>query len=248
MPRLPFRSSLLAITLLTAALGTAALGSDLRAQVESYRSSHEAQIVGALDELTRLKSVAADPAGINAAANYLLAALERRGFDARLLSDGAGSPPLVFGELKSAGARHTVMFYAHYDGQPVTPSQWNSDPFLPLMRSGSMGANAREIDWRHARAPFDPEWRLYGRAASDDKASIVAFLSAFDALQAGHRHPSIDIKVAWEGEEETGSPHLARILARNQALLTSDAWLIGDGPVHQSGRQMIYFGARGVVG
>jgi acetylornithine deacetylase/succinyl-diaminopimelate desuccinylase-like protein len=54
--------------------------------------------------------------------------------------------------------------------------------------------------------------------------------------------------VAWEGEEEAGSPHLAQILEQNQALLQSDVWLIGDGPVHQSGQPMIYFGARGVMG
>jgi len=58
----------------------------------------------------------------------------------------------------------------------------------------------------------------------------------------------VNIKVVWEGEEEAGSPHLAEILRENQALFASDLWLIGDGPVHQSRRQMIYFGARGTIG
>jgi acetylornithine deacetylase/succinyl-diaminopimelate desuccinylase-like protein len=58
----------------------------------------------------------------------------------------------------------------------------------------------------------------------------------------------VNIRVAWEGEEEAGSAHLAQILEQNQALLRSDVWLIGDGPVHQSGQPMIYFGARGVMG
>jgi len=245
---LSLRPSLIAIALLSTTLAAGAAGSDLRTQVENYRLSHEPQIVDTLDELTRLRSVAADPAGLTAAANYLLAALRQRAFDARLLTDAAGSPPLVYGEFKCAGARHTVIFYAHYDGQPVTASQWSSDPFEPVMRTGPLGSGTREVDWRHASAPFDPEWRLYGRAASDDKASIVAFLAAFDALKAAHRHPSINLKVAWEGEEEAGSPHLAALLAHNHALLASDAWLIGDGPVHQSRRQMIYFGARGVLG
>ena len=98
------------------------------------------------------------------------------------LSAEPATPPLVFGELKSPGARHTVAFYAHYDGQPVTPSQWSSDPFIPVMRSGPSTSGGRDIDWKSARQPFDPEWRLFGRAASDDKASIVAFLAAFDAL------------------------------------------------------------------
>jgi len=221
---------------------------DFRAGIDRYRLSHESQIVGTLDELTHFPSVAADPAGIRAAADYLLSALKTRGFDARLLSAGPGTPPMVYGALGNSRTMRTVVFYAHYDGQPVTPSQWHSDPFVPVMREAAPGAEWRDIDWRHAHGPFDPEWRLFGRAASDDKASIVAFLAAFDALRAQKRRPSVNIRVAWEGEEEAGSPHLAQILEQNHALLKSDVWLIGDGPVHQSGKPMIYFGARGVMG
>jgi acetylornithine deacetylase/succinyl-diaminopimelate desuccinylase-like protein len=220
---------------------------DLNAQVDRYRTMHEAAIVGQLDELARLKSVAADPAGIGATANRLEKLLKERGFDALQLSAGAGTPPLVFGALKSAGAKRTVIFYAHYDGQPVTPSQWSSDPFVPVMRSGTLNSGEHEIDWKNARSPFDPEWRLFGRAVSDDKASIVAFLAALDALKAVGKSPSVNIKVLWEGEEEAGSPHLAEVLRNNRGVLVSDLILIGDGPVHQSRRPMIYFGARGVM-
>jgi acetylornithine deacetylase/succinyl-diaminopimelate desuccinylase-like protein len=104
------------------------------------------------------------------------------------------------------------------------------------------------VDWKTARPPFNPEWRFFGRAASDDKASIIAFLAAFDALKADGRKPSVNIKVVWEGEEEAGSPHLAEILRNNRALCAADLWLIGDAPVHQSRRQMLYFGARGTLG
>jgi acetylornithine deacetylase/succinyl-diaminopimelate desuccinylase-like protein len=114
----------------------------------------------------------------------------------------------------------------------VTPSQWSSDPFTPVMRSGPLNSGEFDIDWKAARPPFDPQWRLFGRADSDDKASIIAFLAAFDALKASGRAPSESIKVAWEGEEEAGSPHLADILRTNQSLLSSDLWLIGDAPVH----------------
>jgi acetylornithine deacetylase/succinyl-diaminopimelate desuccinylase-like protein len=221
---------------------------DFRAGIERYRLAHESQIVATLDELTHYPSVAANPGGIDAAADFLLAALKARGFDARLLSAGPGTPPLVFGALGDSPALRTVMFYAHYDGQPVTPSQWRSDPFVPVMRSAAPGGEWRDIDWRQVHGPLDSEWRLFGRAASDDKASIVAFLAAFDAVRAQKRRPSVNIRVAWEGEEEAGSVHLAQILEQNQALLRSDVWLIGDGPVHQSGQPMIYFGARGVMG
>ena len=142
--------------------------------------------------------------------------------------------------LKSPGAKRTVVFYAHYDGQPVTPSQWTSDPFTPVMRE-----DGKDVDWKAAHPPFNPEWRLHGRATADDKAAIVAFLSAFDALKAAHKKPTVNIKLLWEGEEEAGSPHLAETLKAHAAELTADLWLIGDGPVHQSRTPTLYFGARG---
>ncbi len=115
------------------------------------------------------------------------------------------------------------------------------------MRSGLFGTGEHEIDWQHAARPFDPEWRLYGRSTSDDKASIVAFLSAFDALKAAGRRPSVNIRVVWEGEEEAGSPHLAAILKAHRELFPPGLWLIGDGPVHQSRKPWIDFGARGTT-
>ena len=234
-----------AILLATVEAGAA----DRNAPIDRYRATHEALIVGRLDQLARMKSVAADPAGLKAAADYLQNQLQQRGFDARELvaGTGAGAPPAVFGSLKTAGAKRTVIFYAHYDGQPVTPAQWSSDPFVPVMRSGALNSGEHEVDWQNAHAAFDPEWRLFARAVSDDKASIVAFLSAFDALKATHIKPSVNIKVLWEGEEEAGSPHLAAILRDNRALLGADLILIGDGPVHQSRRPMLYFGARGIM-
>ncbi len=113
---------------------------DLRSEVEHYRIAHEAQIVGQLDELTRIRSVATEPAGLAAAADRLQTFLKERGFDAMQLSTAPGMPPVVFGQVRSPGARRTVVFYAHYDGQPVTPSQWSSDPFIPVMRSGPLNS------------------------------------------------------------------------------------------------------------
>jgi acetylornithine deacetylase/succinyl-diaminopimelate desuccinylase-like protein len=231
------------------ALGAPAIAATaLIRQVDDWRLAHEPAIVRGLDQLTRIRSVAADPAGVDAAADYLQGLLKARGFQTALLRATPGTPALVFGSLKSAGAKRTVVFYAHYDGQPVTPSQWSSDPFAPVMRSGPLGADAHDIDWMNTPPPFDPQWRLFGRAVADDKASIVAFLAAFDALTAARHPPSINIKVIWDGEEEAGSPHIEAILRANKEALASDLWLIGDGPLHQSRQPTLYFGARGHVG
>ncbi len=215
--------------------------------VAQWRAPHEVEIVDRLDRLARLPSVAADPKGIEDTARALAAELTARGFATQMLATEAGTPPSLFGKLDTPGARRTVVFYAHYDGQPVDPAQWASDPFVPVMRSvGPDGT--KDIDWRAAVAPLDPEWRMFGRGVADDKVSIVAFLAAYDALKAAGRKPSVNIRIFWEGEEEAGSPHLASVLAANADLLKADLWLIGDGPLHQSRQPTLYFGARGPLG
>jgi acetylornithine deacetylase/succinyl-diaminopimelate desuccinylase-like protein len=235
MKRTLFAAALLAAT---------AQAADLDSQVDAYRQTHEAAIVDQFAEFVRLKSVAADLEGLQAAAHFLEQALQSRGFDVKELTAVAGMAPVVFGAFKSPHAKRTVIYYAHYDGQPVTPSQWSSDPFEPVMRSGA-SLKDPTVDWHRATPPYGAEWRLYGRAAGDDKVTIAAFLAAFDALKSAHRSPSVNLKVLWEGEEEAGSPHLKQVLQDNRALLAADLFLVGDGPVHQSRKPLVYFGARG---
>lgn len=238
----------LGATLLLAMAGAAqAQPPSLSKEVRTWRLAHEREIVGNLADFTAIPSVAANPAGLSAMAERLQGELQKRGFQTRQLSAGPGIPNVVFGQFSTPGAKRTAVFYAHYDGQPVTPSEWRGDPFTPVMRA-SGEATAADVDWRVASGPMNPEWRLYGRAANDDKSSIVAFLAAFDALSAAHRKPSVNIKVIWEGEEERSSPHLEAILTANRDLLAADLWLIGDAPIHQSRTPMIYFGARGSLG
>ncbi|MEY4964465.1 MAG: hypothetical protein RL274_48 [Pseudomonadota bacterium] len=233
---------ILSALLVLATFISPAWGDDLGPQVQNYRAAHEAAIVGQLDELVRLQSVAASPDGLTATAARLETLLKARGFKTSLMT-AQGAPPVVFGSYNSPGAKRTVVFYAHYDGQPVTPAQWNSAPFVPAMRDG-----AKDVDWKNAKPPFDPEWRFFGRATADDKNSITAFLAGFDALKAIGRKPSVNIKVFWEGEEERSSPHLAEILRSHKDELGADLWLIGDAPVHQSRAPTLYFGARGNLG
>jgi acetylornithine deacetylase/succinyl-diaminopimelate desuccinylase-like protein len=171
--------------------------------------------------------------------------MSRRAIQARLLE--GGGPPAVFGELKSPGATVTVGIYAHYDGQPVDASKWASEPFKPTLRDKSIEAGGREIALPKRGEKVDPESRLYARSASDDKAPIIAMLAALDALKANGQRPTVNLKFLFDGEEEAGSPHLEEIVNKNAELLKADVWLCADGPVHQSGRQLIYFGARGIV-
>ena len=183
-----------------------------------------------LTDFLAIPNLADDTANINANAVKLQAMLERRGIATRLLSlDGA--PPIVVGDWKAEGSTRTLAFYAHYDGQPVDPAQWKSAPWTPVMRD----ANGNDVDWKNA-ATLDPEWRLYARSASDDKAPIVAMLAAIDSLRARNVKPRVNLRFVFEGEEEAGSPHLAAFIAKYPDDLRPDAWIICDGPVHQSRR------------
>jgi acetylornithine deacetylase/succinyl-diaminopimelate desuccinylase-like protein len=134
----------------------------------------------------------------------------------------------------------------HYDGQPVDPSQWSSDPWKPVLRESD--PNSKEILIDEAASPLNPEWRLYARSTGDDKAPISAILAALDAMKAANMASSVNLKFFFEGEEEAGSPHLETLMTRNRDLLAADVWFLCDGPVHQTRRQQLYFGARGVMG
>lgn len=199
---------------------------DPAAAARQWRIQHQAAILDDFTSLLSIPNIAADPANLNRNANTLVALLQQRHFEARLLSI-PNAPPVVFGERKTAGATHTIVFYAHYDGQPVTPSEWQTPPFSSTLRE------------------VNGEQRIYARSAGDDKAAIYAQLVALDALDAAHIPLRSNIRFIWEGEEEAGSPHLEQILDANRDLVHGDVWLVCDGPVDQSRRQTVVFGARG---
>lgn len=213
--------------------------------IRQYRQNHEVEIINEFVELLSIPNVASDTSNIRRNAAKLIEMMKRRGIEARLL-EGNG-PPAVFGELKTAGATTTVGLYAHYDGQPVDASKWANEPFKPTLRDKPLEAGGREIPFPKRGEKFAAEWRLYARSASDDKGPIIAMFAALDALRASNRKPTVNLKFLFDGEEEAGSIHLEDIVNRNGAMLGADAWLCADGPVHQTRKQLLYFGVRGVV-
>lgn len=236
----------LAVPLGAEPAGSAAGGEDLRRAVRAWRQAHEREILREYLELLAIPNLASDAANIRRNAEHLAAMLARRGMATRLL-DGQGGPPVVYGERLAPGAKKTIVVYAHYDGQPVDPAQWTSPPWQPVLRDGPPERGGREVPLEGAR-PIAPEWRLYGRSTSDDKVPAIALAAALDALDAAKRRPTVNLKVFFEGEEEAGSPHLRAVLEQNKDLLAADLWLLCDGPVHQTRRPQVYFGARGVTG
>ncbi len=232
MPRHPHRILLRTLLFLPLSIAAIAGSVSLSAQAPAeaarqYVSTRKPELTRAFSDLLAIPDVASDPANLEKNAATLEHMLAARGAHTQLLRI-PNVPPIVYGEITTPGATHTIVFYAHYDGQPVTPSEWKiTQPFTPLVKDA------------------DGVQRIYGRAASDDKAAIFAQLTALDALKAARLSPHANLRFVWEGEEEVGSPHLEEILNAHRDIIHGDVWLICDGPVDQSGRQTVVFGARG---
>ena len=196
-----------------------------------YIEPRHVELTQQFSDFLAIPNVAADPAGLHRNAEFLVAQLQQRGAEAKLLMAPGlpgTTPPVVWGEIKTPGAKRTIVFYAHYDGQPVTTSEWDTGkPFIPIVKQ------------------VDGEPRIYARGAGDDKAAIFAQLTALSALQVAHIPLQSNIRFVWEGEEEAGSAHLEQILMANRNLIHGDVWLVCDGPVDQTRHQTLIFGARG---
>jgi len=217
--------------------------------VREYRQKNEWQLLQEFIRLLSMPNVASDQVNILKNADYLVKIMEPMGLKPKLLkASDENAPPAVYGEWLVPNATQTIVFYAHYDGQPTDPKDWTgSEPWVPVLRSAALERGGKTIPFPKSNEQIDPEWRVYARSASDDKAGVFAILKAFEALRATKTEPSVNVKFFFEGEEEAGSMNLKDIVSRNKELLKSDAWIICDGPVHQSGRKQIVFGVRGVT-
>jgi acetylornithine deacetylase/succinyl-diaminopimelate desuccinylase-like protein len=215
--------------------------------VADWVAQQQHPLLDEYEAFLRLPNVATDAAAIRRNAEHLIQMMQRRGLAPRLLETASGdAPPAVYGEWRVPGAERTLVIYAHYDGQPVDATDWASDPWTPTWRRARMDV-APEAQTRDRTRPIEPDWRLYARSASDDKAGVFAVLAATDALKAAGLAPRSNLIFFFDGEEEQGSPHLRELLQRHGELLRADGWLICDGPLHVSGRPQLVFGVRGDV-
>lgn len=235
------KARLLLISLAAAGNVFAADPAAVKRQTSAWRAEHEREILNEFAALLAIPNLASDLPNIRRNAAVIRTMCEKRGLAVKTL-ELEGVPPLIVADLLAAGAKRTIAFYAHYDGQPVDAARWKSDPWKPVMRDS--GGN--EVDWRKGKS-VDPEWRFYARSAGDDKNAILGMLAALDALRASQIAPSVNLRFVFEGEEEVGSPHLARYLEKYADVLRPDGWVLCDGPVHQSRRKALFFGARGII-
>jgi acetylornithine deacetylase/succinyl-diaminopimelate desuccinylase-like protein len=148
-----------------------------------WRQQHERAIVDEFFALLAIPNIARDRENIQRNAETIERMLDKRGVVSQLLSV-PGSNPVVFGEIRTPGATRTLVFYAQYDGQPLDPKEWASPPFEPVLRDKPVQDGGKAIPLPAPGQPFDPEWRLYARGSGDDKAPIIAMLTALDAMRA----------------------------------------------------------------
>jgi len=221
---------------------------------KQYTDQHSVEILKDLTQLLSMPDVARDtPAqrlDIDKNAVYIQTKLQQRGVSVQLLNVEHGFPA-VYGELNSPHATRTIGIYAHYDGQPVEGQKWTTVPFEPVLSKGTLESGAALVPISELKSPLpaeSSEWRIYARAASDDKGTIQAILTALDVLKASGLTPTVNIKFLFEGEEEAGSPHLPALMDKYTSLLKADTWLLCDGPRYQNGGLQLVYGARGVMG
>lgn len=194
----------------------------------AYAQDNRDRFLEELKTLLRIPSVSALPQhreDIRRAADWLLDHLRTLGFAAELIPLPDGHP-LVYGEWLKAPGKPTVLFYGHYDVQPVEPlDEWISPPFEPTERDGN----------------------LYARGSSDDKGQAFAVLAALEALLRSNGSLPLNVKILIEGEEELGSPGVNKWIERHGKKVACDFAWVSDGQLFAPGLPTIVTGLRGLV-
>ncbi|MFS1704980.1 M20/M25/M40 family metallo-hydrolase, partial [Alteromonas sp. AMM-1] len=181
-------------------------------------------------------------------AQWLANTYRKYGFKTQLLAE-PDNMPMVYAEYEDTSPnRPTILFYAHFDGQPVSPEQWaQPDPWQPVLKEkrGNYWEVLPLSSLLDTASP-NPEWRVFARSASDDKAPIMMLLAAIKALRDSGKSPAVNIKVLLDSREENGSPTLKKVILDNREKLNADAAIFMDGPLHDSNAPTVVYGHRGI--
>jgi acetylornithine deacetylase/succinyl-diaminopimelate desuccinylase-like protein len=193
---------------------------DLFDHVEQNRQTY----LDTLFALLRQPSISAQNVGIRECACLLADTLKQAGMDVKVME--TKGQPLVFAERIVSPKAFTILFYGHYDVQPPEPIEaWHSSPFSPQVRNG----------------------KIYARGVADNKGQLLAHILAVKAWLQTRGELPLNVKMLFEGEEESSSPHLNSFVAQNKDLLEADLVYTSDGPLHETGAPMVLLGVRGIL-
>lgn len=188
--------------------------------------SHMPRLVSELQTLIQQPSVSAKNEGIEECAQLVKKILEKSGIKSEILRL-KNVAPLVYGEVKSKkNPNKTLMFYNHYDVQPVEPFDlWDDPPF-----SGKIKGN-----------------KIFGRGSSDDKGELITRIKAVEASLKTTDDVPCNIKFVIEGEEETGSAHIDDYLKKYQKKFSCDGVIWEFGYIDSQNRPIIGLGMKGLL-
>lgn len=201
---------------------------DSKSSALKYAHSHQGIFLDELSDLLTIPSISTSPdqkKEMQQAADWIASKLDACRME-NVQVYPTGGHPVVFGENLSAGSgAQTVLIYGHYDVQPPEPMElWESGPFQPEKRGDN----------------------LYARGATDMKGQVMASISAIEAIINTGELP-VNIKFLIEGEEEIGSPNLARFIAENKDLLSCDFALNPDTGLLSADLPTITYALRGLA-
>ena len=197
-------------------------------EVVDYINVNRDRYVEELKQYLAIPSISALPehaADTRRAAEWTAEALRTAGMQNVRLIDTPGNP-VVYGEWLGAPGKPTILFYGHYDVQPVDPvNLWTSPPFEATVRDGE----------------------IYARGAADDKGQVFMHIKAVEAFMKQAGSLPLNIKFFIEGEEEVGSVHLDQFVRDHKADLAADVVVISDSPMFDRGVPSICYGLRGLA-
>lgn len=197
---------------------------DVLARVEREKERYLEE----LQEYLRIPSISADPAhqeDVLRCSEFVASQLEEAGLRTERI-DTTGNP-LVYAEWSAASERPTILFYGHYDVQPVDPlEEWDSPPFEPTIRGD----------------------RLVARGATDDKGQSFTHIKAIAACLNERGELPVNVKMILEGEEEIGGESLESFVREDAARrLRCDAVVISDTSMFGPGQPSLLYGLKGLA-
>ena len=198
-------------------------------------------------EIVAMPNVAANEDDMLRNAEYMKQSFGKLGFSISLLE--STSLPVFLAEKVVDPKLKTLLFYFHLDGQPVNPDNWTQeDPFTPVLRKQSNSGAWVDLPWSSVREePIDREWRIYGRAAADDKGPITMMLTALELMRANGKELPYNMKVILDLQEEAGSHAFMSTIEDYKTNYAADYMIIMDGPAHYTNVPTLTFGCRGIA-
>ena len=197
-------------------------------EVVDYINVNRDRYVEELKQYLAIPSISALPehaADTRRAAEWTADSLRDAGLQNVRLIDTPGNP-VVYGDWLGAPGKPTILFYGHYDVQPVDPvNLWTTPPFEATVRDGE----------------------IYARGAADDKGQVFMHIKAVEAFMKQAGSLPLNLKFFIEGEEEVGSVHLDQFVRDHKQELAADVVVISDSPMFDRGIPSICYGLRGLA-